>query len=191
MDQQKNERPVLSDATIDAVLNIWADAELRNTIPVDGGSMRPFLQDGDQAQIKHGVRKLRTGNVVVFRQDNQLVAHRLLTQRSDGFYLTKGDNVQSADPLVAADRVVGRVVAVQRGNQVMRLDSFQWQAAGWFIAVTALYWLRMMKLGRRIKRRLIGDRSLKITGPLQQLLFNVSKLLLKVARPIVCRWQNK
>jgi signal peptidase I len=190
MAQQKGERPALSDAAIDAVLNIWADAERQNIVPIEGVSMHPFLQHGDQALLKHGLRGLQTGDIIVFRQDNQLVAHRLLALRSDGSCLTKGDNVQFTDPVVTADQVVGRVLAVNRNGRVMRLDTLQWRVTGRLIGGTALFWVRFLVLGRRVKRRLIGRRSLRITGRLEQLLFKFSKLVLRVLRPIVCRWKN-
>ena len=63
-----------------------------------------------------------------------LIAHRVLRVRpgpSGPTFLTKGDNVSSFDPPPRATEIIGRVVAIERDDQTISLDTPAWRALGW------------------------------------------------------------
>ena len=93
-----------------------------------GACMRPFVRDGDVVEVEPiGESSIRRGDVVLFREaEDRVLVHRVIQlgprDRPDGL-LTKGDAVVHPDEPVVRDRVLGRVVAVERGARRVRLDS--------------------------------------------------------------------
>jgi signal peptidase I len=87
-----------------------------------GLSMAPFIKDGDIVTIGPlRARRLRPGDIAAFcsKATGNLIVHRIVRKRSDGF-LVRGDNAAQADgPLAAAD-VFGRVTRVERGGREVR-----------------------------------------------------------------------
>lgn len=88
----------------------------RVRLPVLTGSMTPLIPAGAVVEVEpHAAGRLpREGEVVVFRQADRLVAHRVLLAcplPSPGWCLQRGDGV-SEWGLVRTDDLLGRVVAV-------------------------------------------------------------------------------
>jgi signal peptidase I len=98
----------------------------RRRIVYAGPSMNPTLREPDLLWVEpYGNRPVRNGDVVCFKspeQDNNIV-HRVASvvrREADGGpkdeIRTQGDNNECPDTLVlATDKLVGRVVAAQRG----------------------------------------------------------------------------
>ena len=76
---------------------------------------------------------IQTGDVIVFRGGNGLVAHRVV-RISDSFAVTRGDAWAEPDPPVAWGEVVGVVVGVKRGIAGPRAPSAKILVAGARIA---------------------------------------------------------
>ncbi|HQO38581.1 MAG TPA: S24/S26 family peptidase, partial [Candidatus Omnitrophota bacterium] len=82
-----------------------------------GGSMHPFIRSGDWVQVDlsgRGAETIRAGDVILFRQDDGLFAHRVLRRMAGGF-LVKGDMSFGSDGVAVPDDVMGRVIAIERG----------------------------------------------------------------------------
>jgi len=83
-------------------------------------SMVPTLRPGDEIAVEPAsTKELSPDDIVLFRQDGQLVCHRLVAfSEDDGALLTRGDAANSeenpAGERVAADRLLGRVVGIRR-----------------------------------------------------------------------------
>jgi signal peptidase I len=93
-----------------------------------GASMYPFIRDGDILTVQPvAVNTINVGDVVFYRSLwKRLVAHRVIRKISrDGKYLLtiRGDSGLNTTEQVSADHVLGRVVSIQRGRKVMRLDN--------------------------------------------------------------------
>ena len=106
---------------------------------VQGNSMLPLIRVGDLLLIRQQTDAVHQGEILTFRLGEQLVAHRVLkvyraAQGLTGF-LTKGDHSLSIDPMVSLDQVIGKVVAIRRGERQMRLDRQGWQAANRIISL--------------------------------------------------------
>ena len=95
------------------------------TFPVKGNSMRPFFRDGDSALVRREQqRAIRVGDIMVYRSNGQLFAHRVLRIVGEKRqYLCKGDARETSDQRVPAAAVLGRVVARFRDGRRLRLDS--------------------------------------------------------------------
>lgn len=92
-----------------------------------GLSMFPTLVSGDRVIVKRSQsEELKQGDIIVWpREDGQHIAHRVLTIDSSGSpakITTKGDQCAAPDPPIAADRILGKVVAVLRDSGVQWLS---------------------------------------------------------------------
>ena len=130
---------------LETALSLWRQSAGEHSLPITGSSMLPLIEHGDSVLIESGPAGILPGHLVVFRKGDGLVGHRLLSKVSGkGLLLTKGDNAFRADPLVAEDEVIGRVIAVQRGGKTLSLNSSSWRLAGRLIAALMLAWTKLM-----------------------------------------------
>ena len=156
----------MQDPVLDTVLNVWTLAGEKHYIPITGRSMFPLIRNGDQVLVAHGCAGIRRGEVIVFRHDGKLIAHRVLRiskNEAGHMFLTKGDNVLQFDPPLRANEIVGRVLAIKRGEQQISLDTTIWRITGLFIAIGTLTWMRLYGWGRFFPRRLLGLHSSHLT----------------------------
>jgi hypothetical protein len=87
-----------------------------------GRSMLPALRPGDDAQFAPFEGAPRRGDVLLYRAGDRLVAHRLHAFEANGLLRLRGDLLASDDPLVPADAILGRLVGVTRGRQMIPVD---------------------------------------------------------------------
>jgi hypothetical protein len=159
--------------------------------------MRPFIQDGDRVLVAHGSAGVRQGDVVVFRREGGLIAHRVLRIYDDddddaagAKFVTKGDNVSHFDPPMSAGEIVGRVLAVRRGDRYMSLDTAAWRMLGWLIAASTLAWTKLYGWSRGLKQRLLGPQPRRLTTFLRRSALALSSLVLEVVQAVLCRWEE-
>jgi hypothetical protein len=87
-----------------------------------GGSMIPWLRQGDTVTVKPG-RRYRLGDIILWQQGEAFIMHRVVA-RSGGGIITKGDALGFLDQVVAPADIWGRAVARERQGKVSCLDSF-------------------------------------------------------------------
>jgi hypothetical protein len=83
-----------------------------------GASMFPFLATGDAVTVAPA-RSYAPGEVVVYSRGEAEVCHRvtrILEREGQRWFLLRGDALLLADKPVSAERILGRVVAVERGR---------------------------------------------------------------------------
>jgi hypothetical protein len=68
-------------------------------------------------------QEFRLGDIVLARQGDLLVLHRLVAKRN-GTILTKGDSRGFLDGPLTRDQILGRAVARERQGRIRRLDYF-------------------------------------------------------------------
>ena len=117
-----------------------------------GSSMAPFIHDGDLLTIAPvDAASLEIGDVALYRtRRDRIIAHRVVGRTTQGGELvleTRGDARLASDRPVPADCILGRVVRIQRGERVYRLDRGPWLRA-------ARLWIRVLPL-RRVATRLV------------------------------------
>jgi signal peptidase len=89
------------------------------SLGVTGSSMLPAIRPGDVLTIKrHKQEELQPGEVVLFRRNGRLTAHRILSSSIDGL-LTQGDSLPAMDQPVPAGEVVGLVVKIERNGRTL------------------------------------------------------------------------
>lgn len=129
-------KPNIRNHIIDAVFETWRQNGAQHRIPVVGTSMYPFLREGDHVLITHDWGKIRLGDIVVFRRNEALFAHRvvkILRTGTEFACVTKGDNAAQCDLPVNGREIMGRVIAISRGNWQIGCEGIIWRLAGRFV----------------------------------------------------------
>jgi hypothetical protein len=107
------------DLARSAVLETWRRDRAQDWIEATGGSMLPLIRPGDRLLVRFGETAARRGDVIVFRHEGLIVAHRVVGSRErDGQrrILAKGDNEPRATEDVGPADLLGVVRAVDRGS---------------------------------------------------------------------------
>ncbi len=131
---------------------LWGEEILRagHVLRLDGigTSMEPAIPAGATLIIHPAhADDVALGDVVVFRRDSTLVAHRLIGRRREGGRLimkTKGDILPGPDAPVAAERIIGRVVATEHDGRRRRFDTCRSRLTG-LVTAHALPLLRNVR----------------------------------------------
>ncbi len=123
-------------------------------IQVTGRSMRPFLEGGEILIIEPlGIRRPRVGDVVLLKDGhNRFVIHRVVLIKSD-LVQTKGDALNEPDPMVGADRILGKVERVEKGTSQLDLESWPQRIRGWARAKMDLWRWNIRRSGSTLKTR--------------------------------------
>jgi len=125
---------------------------------VSGSSMLPNLRDGDIILVGPPGRPFERGDVAAFitRPEGPLLVHRLLSV-DDGVFRFKGDKAARFDPPVAAEGIIGLVLAVERRGRSVRFGgrggkrlAAGLSRAGAYKALLAVrWWIKRLFTGRR------------------------------------------
>lgn len=92
-------------------------------INVEGISMRPILKSGNRVEI-HKKEKYEIGDVVVFRDGDNMIVHRIIKYTADHI-ITKGDNVCYSDLPVSPSDILGKVISIEKTSRVYNMDQFR------------------------------------------------------------------
>lgn len=124
-------------------------------IKARGGSMTPFLRDGDVALVTPAQgRRVRVGDVICYETaPGTLFLHRVVTHHG-ARVVAKGDALVSADT-ISVRQVLGTVTSIERGGQVRRLDTRAARLANRVIAILSPVLARLLPLAIGLGR-LVG-----------------------------------
>lgn len=120
-------------AITNTAVQLWQQTGAPFRLAVTGTSMLPLLRPGDLVVVAPGAHAYPVGTIVVFRQGEQLVVHRVVRRWGPEHWLTKGDNGPVDEPIVAAS-IIGVVIAADRNGVRWALDHPWWRLWGWLIA---------------------------------------------------------
>jgi len=193
MNAPENERTSIPEILLNATLEVWGQAGEQHLLPITGNSMLPFLREGDYVLLSHGRAGVRRGDLVVFRQGEGLVAHRVLRIVSGDdttTFMTKGDHATRFDPPLNASEVLGRVLAIKRGRQYMRLDTTTWRMINWSIAILSWTWGAAYGRGWDLRRRFVESEPSRLTAFLSRSAWVPYRWLVKVIQILFSRWQG-
>jgi glycosyltransferase involved in cell wall biosynthesis/signal peptidase I len=177
-----------------AAIDMWKRSGRQHRIPVIGCSMLPLMKEGDRVLIAHGHEGVRRGEVVVFQKWDKLVIHRVIgihQRQPVPTFLTKGDNAPGFDPPLGANEVIGRVLAIERDNRYLRLDTIRWKILGWFISVNTLGWRKIDAWNRALWSRFPGNPFDGLTTASASKLHDALSFVRKAIIKIFCHWEKK
>ncbi len=128
-------------------------------LKVAGASMVPALWPGDLVTVRRcDPSELQPGSIVVFRQNERLVVHRLLrwvdsTRWVGGCIVARGDARPRCDEPVRASEVIGRVEGILRnGRRVSERLSFRQRVVGLVLRRSAWATWQYMRVVNRMRR---------------------------------------
>ena len=94
-----------------------------------------FVKAGDHVLITHDCSKICLGDIVVFRRNDALFAHRvvkILKTGTEFACITRGDNATLCDLPVNGQEIMGRVLAISRETGRLGVG-ISWRMAGRFV----------------------------------------------------------
>ena len=96
-------------------------------IKARGGSMIPFILDGDVVLVAPGGNsEIVVGDVICYEiSPGRLFLHRVIKRDGERFVI-KGDALTFTD-LISPGQVLGKVVAIERRGRMRRLDTARWR----------------------------------------------------------------
>src|SRR3989304_729459 len=104
-----NQPPPSPDPNLDTVLELLESHGGDFWTVATGDSMMPLIREGDRLLVQPAQSPLRRGEIMVFRSESRLIAHRLLRLRrnpqSESVYLAQGDHALSPDPPISFNQV--------------------------------------------------------------------------------------
>jgi signal peptidase I len=90
-------------------------------LKLTGTSMVPAVWPGDVVTVRRlNPSEFRTGQIVLYRRENSLTAHRIVGA-ARGALILQGDSLPGVDPPVGDSQVVGEVVAIDREGRPVSL----------------------------------------------------------------------
>jgi len=147
----------LSLDQLDAAVELMGRGRRHGILPMQGDSMLPTLCSGQLIAVDFFPDELVRGDLLLFRQQDYLVVHRLLGAASarDGTLRTRGDGSPGLDPPLERRRVRGRVFAVHDGDRWWDLEGGAARAYALGLAVHDLCWAAAAAMGTRTDRVLV------------------------------------
>jgi hypothetical protein len=121
--------------------------------------MFPLIRSGDCLHVVPAER-YRPGDILLYERGGDWCAHRLIRIDSGAGLLTlQGDAQAAPDPLVLAEAVMGRVVAVERSGTSIPLDGYRGRLWNLILRLPLMRypllpwtWLLLARLFRPIRR---------------------------------------
>ena len=121
-------------------------------------SMLPVLRPGDKIVVqKVGAESLEIGDLVIALRQGEFITHRLVGLGSKECY-TKGDNAHYLDPPVKSESILGKVIAIEREDNIIDLQSPGWKLTNRMLGRYHAFSGSMFRLLRHVRIRLRANR---------------------------------
>ena len=134
-------------------------------LTMHSGSMSPLMPTGSQILVKyleHAHQKISAGDIVLYINDNQLIAHRVLWIRSAQHQCLQGGDSTVSTSLISIDNIIGVVAKIKVNDKEFDLHHRTGVLLTWFITATSLgivvirrFWPKAGMLLHRLKLRLV------------------------------------
>lgn len=116
-----------TQAFLDAVCEMLQQGETSVAVPVAGGSMVPFLHNGDTVYLDLPDRPLKRGDIVLYtRSGGRYILHRIYKVNKDGSFLMVGDAQQALEPIPSRERIHALVTSARHKGKMIRPGQPRW-----------------------------------------------------------------
>ena len=117
-----------------------------------------MLRPGDRIVVQNtGAESLGIGDLVIASRQGEFITHRLVGLGSKECY-TKGDNARYLDPPVPFERILGKVIAIERENKIIDLQSSAWNLANRILGRYHRFAGAMFRVLHKARNRLRSNR---------------------------------
>jgi len=155
------------DVSESPVFDLWKEAGRGIDVSVEGSSMRPLMRPGDTVSLRlTDGSELRMGDLIPFRQNGNLIVHRLIKRRKvdkSVWLCQKGDNL-SGWSWIAADEVLGKVKSIRGRGKQMDMDTRPWTWINRGMGILGFFWITAVEKARLLKESVAPDRRLPVLG---------------------------
>ena len=129
-----------------------------------GGSMYPFIRDGDILEIAPvNGEEIRLGDVIFCHVgERRMVVHRVIKkiiQNDKPTFLTKGDSNTDEGEKVYLEQVLGRVKAIERKGRKIRINEGLKRLIYIFYPRISPFLTKVRRIGGRLVRRIQGFKA--------------------------------
>ena len=128
--------------------------------------MAPLIKTGDMILVESvPVQEIACGEIVIFKNDSDLLTHRLVCKEGD-LFITKGDANFFPDGYLSNQEVIGRVTAIERKARIIDLCKLRWRIANRLIARISLiegHFFLWMKRKKGVQGEGNSGRAIPIT----------------------------
>lgn len=137
-------RIVDTQAYLDTVCQLLQQGQSHVAVPVTGGSMTPFLHNGDTVYLDLPESPLKKGDIVLYTRENgRYILHRIKKVNSDGSFIMVGDAQQALEYLPRREMIHGRVSSARHKGKPIHPGQPRW----WFYQHV---WLWVVPIRRRL-----------------------------------------
>jgi hypothetical protein len=145
-------RTLDTQAFLDTVCDLLRQGQHHVAIPVAGGSMVPFLHNGDTVYLDLPDTPLKKGDIVLYtRECGRYILHRIKKVNRDGSIIMVGDAQQELEYLPRREMIHARVTSVRHLGKLIQPGHPRW----WFYQHVWLWVVpirhRLMHLVSRVK----------------------------------------
>lgn len=138
---------------LDAVCQLLNQGETSVAVPVAGGSMIPFLHNGDTVYLDLPRESLKRGDILLYTRSNgQYILHRVIQTNPDGSLWMAGDAQQQLEYLPDRQCVRAYVTAARHKGRRNRPGGFRWWCYSHPWRWLLRYRHRLMALRERLRR---------------------------------------
>ncbi len=114
----------------------------RSAVKVHGGSMGPFIRDGDIIITKRvDPKDMASGDIILYHRREKFCVHRIIRKSKENgktVFFTKGDRLYHFDAPVDEKQILGKVIAVKKKNKIKNLTSKKWQMLNLLLLIYSL-----------------------------------------------------
>lgn len=119
----------------------------KSAVKVHGGSMGPFIRDGDIIITKRvNPKDMARGDIILYYLREKICVHRIIRKSKENgktVFFTKGDRLYHFDAPVDEKQISGKVIAVKKKNKIINLTSKKWQMLNLLLLIYSLSTLYM------------------------------------------------
>lgn len=123
----------ISDDMIFSIVEMWGETGKKTQIKVSGNSMKPLIDQNWTLIINH-TKNIRIGDIIVFKKNGEMIAHRVVRILSKNQLLTKGDASLQLDPIVYTSEIIGRVISIHKYNKDINYENLKWIKINYLLA---------------------------------------------------------
>ena len=118
-----------TQAFLDTICDLLKQGETNVPIPVVGGSMVPFLINGDTAYLDLPRSPIKVGDILLYtRASGMYILHRVYRVNPDGSLIMVGDAQTELEHLPSREQVHARVSFARHRNKINRPGQLRWWA---------------------------------------------------------------
>lgn len=115
--------------------------DLSFKFPIRGESMLPLLKTGDFVTLSKINRKIKKGDILLYRRDNgQFVLHRVRNIKNNT-YVFVGDHQRKKEYGIKDINLIGIVISYEKNGNLYKLNRLSYKIYKLLVRISLLRWI--------------------------------------------------